>query len=289
MGAAAQASDPQARIIGGGPAGNGEWPAMAAVIESGGDPFWDQFCGGSLIRADWILTAAHCFYDGSGQQIRFTNDVEILVGLNNLTAGQGERISVTQVIPHPQYNDFTLDNDIALMKLSRASQQTPILESDANTIAQLSNGATTTAIGWGTTSYDPPDYPIALHEVDVPYIDTSTCNAIPTFAGLVTSNMHCAGLPQGGKDTCFGDSGGPLMLDVGGKHRVIGITSWGNGCAEPNLPGVYTKVGNYEDWILTTAPEPSLASLAATALLTLLVLSRQRRCRDVEWPPAPLS
>jgi len=100
---------------------------------------------------------------------------------------------------------------------------------------------------------------IELQEVDVPIVSNATCNT--SYGGEITANMICAGYAQGGKDACYGDSGGPLFVpdETGTGWVQVGVVSWGEGCALPNYYGVYARVSRYQSWIesyVGTAPPP---------------------------------
>jgi secreted trypsin-like serine protease len=92
-------------------------------------------------------------------------------------------------------------------------------------------------------------YPDLLQQVELPIVGTDTCNAPGWYNGAITGNMICAGYEEGGKDSCQGDSGGPLVTYTDSHWILAGIVSWGYGCAEEQLPGIYTKVTNYLQWI----------------------------------------
>jgi secreted trypsin-like serine protease len=245
----------QPRIIGGEEAEPGDWPWMAAVAR-GQDLYKGFLCGGSLIHANWVLTAAHCTYTAMGT---IRNNLDVVLGTNDLTAPQDEyeRIQVIQVIPHPNYDDFTLDNDIALLKLSESSTQKPItwLTPDKGSTLVLP-GTETIQIGWGTIDPSFLNYPESLMQVNVPTVSNKTCReALEPL--LITENMFCTGLQGGGKDACVGDSGGPVMVANGrGDYALAGLISWGvdKACGSPGYYGVNTRLSKYSDWISTYVP-----------------------------------
>uniref|UniRef100_A0A3Q3JST1 Peptidase S1 domain-containing protein n=1 Tax=Monopterus albus TaxID=43700 RepID=A0A3Q3JST1_MONAL len=159
--------------------------------------------------------------------------------------------TVTRIISHPNYNSITKDNDICLLKLSSPVNFTdyilPVcLAASGSTFY---NGTDTWVTGWGTIGSGVPlPSPQNLMEVEVPVVGNRQCNC-ENGVGSITDNMMCAGLNAGGKDSCQGDSGGPLVSKQSSRWILAGVVSWGYGCADPNLPGVYTRVSQYENWI----------------------------------------
>ena len=176
--------------------------------------------------------------------------------MNDLTKiDQGQRIQVTQVIANPRFSVVAAyDSDVALLRLAHPAvlnakvQVVPLVTPfDAGLYAPERPSVVT---GWGTLTAGQPDYPDQLYQVEVPIVEQNTCRFAYTAAGEdVTSNMLCAGLAQGGKDSCQGDSGGPLVVRAGTGWKQAGIVSWGNGCAEPGLPGVYTRLVNFLQYV----------------------------------------
>ncbi|MFN8392510.1 MAG: serine protease [Bdellovibrionota bacterium] len=234
-------------IVGGSEVTPGQYPFMAAILDSSGSPT-SQYCGGSLISSGWVASAAHCFVENGS--VTPANQVRVGMGLHRLSSGGGTTFSVKRVIVHPSYNANTNDNDIALLELNGSASQTPITVQTGN--ADLT-GLTATAIGWGLT--DPNNNNSSsdvLRSVNLPIISNSACNS--SFGGGITSNMVCAGFAQGGKDTCQGDSGGPLVTTIGGVLTLVGITSFGNGCAEPNSYGVYSRPSQFQSFIEQYVP-----------------------------------
>jgi secreted trypsin-like serine protease len=244
-------------IIGGQEAQIGAWPWMVALVAAGqADASQGQFCGGSLIDATWVLTAAHCTFRSSGAA-RPPTDIDIVIGRHQLSANTGERVDVVRIVRHPGYrhgNNF--DNDVALLELATAVAATPIKFTDAQTVALETPARSVTVIGWGVADNEQPSD--VLRQVEIPLVDLTTCRlSYGIFDGEVTDNMLCAGLKAGGKDSCQGDSGGPLMtFDTGtSTWKQVGIVSWGDGCAAPNFYGVYTRLSRYADWVALQIPQ----------------------------------
>jgi len=204
---------------------------------------------GVIISDTWVLTAAHCV-DGTEDPDWFV----ITAGAHNLnldTEPNRRRIPYKRVIVHPGYDFFDIDNDIALIETEslglnqfRHAACKPSPESDTDYTGQVS-----IVSGWGTTSSGGSRAP-ELYWVDVPVISNAECNTHPDFQGDITDGMVCAGLMQDNdKDSCQGDSGGPLVVrNTAGKYEVVGLVSWGYGCAGAS-PGVYARVPHYLDWI----------------------------------------
>ena len=217
---------------------NDEWRFIVALKRDGG-----QFCGGSLIAKNWVLTAAHCLSYDNGTPISADDSYRVGIGSYNLN----EMIDygVKRFIVHPQYNAESIDNDIALIELDGGTDMTSFIAYDR--LHTLVKDVQTKVAGWGNMNRGSatPVYPDNLREALVPVIDYEVCNAPDVYDGDITENMFCAGYLDGRRDGCQGDSGGPLVVD----NTLVGIVSWGNGCGEVNSPGVYTKVKNYVSWI----------------------------------------
>lgn len=235
-----------AQIVGGVRAPPGLQPFLVGLLQTSvATDFNAQFCGGTLYNQQYVITAAHCV-----DFITSTSSMAILVGTQTLsTTGQGRRIGVSSISINPRWNPDTFDYDVAVVRLA-----TPVTDIPFAQLAPRSSdpvaGAKSTVSGWGALSSG-GSYPTQLQTVVVPNWDRATCNGPNSYSGRILPTMFCAG--ETGKDSCQGDSGGPITSND--NTTLIGIVSWGDGCALANKPGVYTRVGFAEihDFITQTA------------------------------------
>jgi len=203
------------------------------------------FCGGTLISSNTVLTAAHCKTD--------VRQFEVMVGEHDVTRSDGEeRVTPSQWISHPEYNSNSYDNDFAIIRLSQdvsfSKTVMPVCMPDST---KNYDNVPATVTGWGTL-FSGGSQPNTLYEVNVNTQSKDKCTGSETaYSGSqITSNMICASNP--GKDSCQGDSGGPLVtLENNRYYSLIGVVSWGYGCAQANAPGVYSKVTEQMGWINT--------------------------------------
>jgi secreted trypsin-like serine protease len=222
-----------APVVGGTPAAQGEFPFMVSL---------SMGCGGSLYKKDVVLTAAHCV-DGSGNTTRIT----ATAGVADLGAAGAIKVKSTKVVQAPGYNGK--GKDWALVKLARPIEL-PTLKIATTT---RYNRGTFTIAGWGDTAENANTGSTKLLKATVPYVPDRRCKWY-YGARMVAGQEICAGVPQGGVDTCQGDSGGPMFRkDDAGKWIQVGIVSWGDGCARPLTPGVYTEVSAFADEIARAA------------------------------------
>jgi len=208
------------------------YPYQVALTFSSGR----QYCGGSLIAPGWVLSAAHCADYGSRVQIgRWDLDDN---------SEDYEDIEVDYELVHPDYDYSSFDNDFMLLKLKTDSQYPPVSVNDGSQTTDA--GTDVTTIGWGRTSSQGAPSDVLL-EVEVDIVGNTECNL--DYDGGITENMLCAA--RLGKDACQGDSGGPLVIrgNSYSEDVLVGVVSWGYGCASPNYPGVYASVSKGYNWI----------------------------------------
>lgn len=236
----------QTRIVGGRPADPDEWPWLAALVHKDGQGS-GQYCGATLISDTHVLTAAHCIKPFK------QSDIKVRLGEYDFDQ-EGETKDQTFTLAsmkiHERYDDATFENDIAILKLNgvatRSESVWPICLPPAS--EQFTNRRAF-VIGWGTIYFGGPTSS-TLQEVNVRVWENSQCAA--NYAELdrnVLDTMLCAG--ETNRDSCQGDSGGPLncMNPSTNTWELCGVVSWGARCAEPDFPGVYTRVTKYLSWI----------------------------------------
>lgn len=234
------------KIVGGIKAQPGAYPWQVSLLVSNiGQTVRAHFCGGSIYNASWIITAAHCMD-------RLTPALfQVAAGTNSLNSSV-KRISVARRIVHGGWGDKPYDNDVALVQLHEPLQLSekikPIEVLDPTDEPQvLVSGQQFVVTGWGTTNEN-GEAVRDLREVSVPFVTYKACSDPLSYGNQITNNMICAGVAAGGKDACQGDSGGPLVRPKP-SPLLVGVVSWGEGCAQPGKYGVYTRISKYKAWV----------------------------------------
>eukprot|EP00112_Aurelia_sp_Birch-Aquarium-sp1_P017384 Seg402.2 transcript_id=Seg402.2/GoldUCD/mRNA.D3Y31 product=Ovochymase-1 protein_id=Seg402.2/GoldUCD/D3Y31 len=233
------------RVIGGYDARPGAWPWQVALYYNGG-----FHCGGSLVNANWLVTAAHC--------VERTNPrgFEIVLGEHNRNVNEGseQRFKAKRAFTHPKYNKQPLDSDIALIKLDRPvrfnSRIQPIcLPRDGRSAPP---GSLCYITGWGKMRH-PGGSATVLQQSPLKVVSNGVCHNLnkPNTRISITSNMICAGYgPNDRRGGCHGDSGGPFVCKIAGRYVLQGAVSWGSGrCSTRDAYTVFARVSNFMRWI----------------------------------------
>uniref|UniRef100_A0A8D0U1K6 Acrosin n=1 Tax=Sus scrofa TaxID=9823 RepID=A0A8D0U1K6_PIG len=245
------------RVVGGMSAEPGAWPWMVSLqIFMYHNNRRYHTCGGILLNSHWVLTAAHCF-----KNKKKVTDWRLIFGANEVVWGSNKPVKpplqerfVEEIIIHEKYVSGLEINDIALIKITPPVPCGPFI--GPGCLPQFKAGPPRApqicwVTGWGYLKEKGPRTSPTLQEARVALIDLELCNSTRWYNGRIRSTNVCAGYPRGKIDTCQGDSGGPLMCRDRAENTfvVVGITSWGVGCARAKRPGVYTSTWPYLNWI----------------------------------------
>ncbi|KPJ03461.1 PREDICTED: trypsin, alkaline C-like [Papilio xuthus] len=238
------------RIVGGQPAPIERYPSIVQVdglgVFSG---TWSQTCGANILTSRYVLSAAHCFagflYEPTRRRIR--------AGTADRNFG-GSIVYVEREFNHPSYGLLGMDGDISVVRLLTALVYSPVVQQGTIVApdTQVPDNVPVVHAGWGATSQGGPASSVLL-DTTIYTVNNDLCRERYLHSprqDIVTPNMICAGLLDiGGRDACQGDSGGPLYFgDI-----IVGIVSWGEGCANATFPGVSAAVSPYTNWIRDTA------------------------------------
>ncbi|CAH0592690.1 unnamed protein product [Chrysodeixis includens] len=232
------------RIVGGSLTTVSEYPTIVALLFSWNTNYV-QNCGGTILTQRAILTAAHCPYGDTASRWR------VRAGSSYANSG-GTVYTLSSIAIHPQYNSRTMDSDVAILRTSSQITFSSVVQpaSIAGANYNLGDNQVVWAAGWGATSSGGSGSE-QLRHVQVWTVNQSTCATRYSYGGgNITPNMLCSGwLDVGGRDQCQGDSGGPLYHN----GIVVGVCSWGFGCALSEYPGVNARVSRFSSWIQSNA------------------------------------
>ena len=246
------------------------WPAQASVRFNG-----SFICGGSLVSARWVVTAGHC--------ADVIGNYSVRVGASRVNTADGQLVNVDQRILHENFasNAGVSVNDVALLHLISPVPFEPLMLVSTSETALWAPGVRQTIIGWGATENS--NGVNDLREAEAPIVADATCSAAYGSA-FDSGRMVCAG--DGSTDTCQGDSGGPLLAPRQGDFVLAGITSWGAGCADPDFPGVYTRVGApaLNQWIRDRIPTVTMTASPGSVEPGGQVLFTATRTRPASQP-----
>jgi secreted trypsin-like serine protease len=272
-------------VVGGKTAADGAWPWQVRLLDAA--DVNTGFCGGSFITEQWVLTAAHCLVD-EGENGLVPRAAPVFVGYGSIYQSQLEVADVEQIFVHPDYLEGFVA-DVALIKLAAPVADAKWIEvATPDREAELTTpGSKVTVTGWGSVwdfaGFEESAWvrnghkmvsprgllssgdllsPDQLREVEMELIDTTECSASYEAFGeatgdpnqFVASTEICAGAPEGAKDSCYGDSGGPLVAPADNEQGwvQVGVVSWGVQCGNPALPGIYSRISQFYDWVKET-------------------------------------
>ncbi|XP_053834968.1 acrosin-like [Vidua macroura] len=236
----------------------GAWPGIASIQVTLENGTW-HMCSGALVSHRWVLTAASCFIT-AGDVLKW----KVVVGATDLAqpGPQAEAFQIKQLLKHQDYDPATARNNIALLELDQPVECSDYIQLGCVPDSSLAVPELKTCYmaGWRATPDSAPGPRLVLQEAKVRLIDVQLCNSSRWYGGAVHPQDLCAGYPRGGIDTCQGDIGGPLVCkdNAGDYFWLVGLASWGKGCARARRPGIFTSTQHFYSWIRAHAgPGPT--------------------------------
>ncbi|QNE19395.1 serine protease [Kribbella qitaiheensis] len=234
--AQARTAPPKTDIVGGSLASTAQAPWAIALNNNHSPVPSGQYCGATLVKANKIVTAAHCVTESR-------SSYTAIQGRDSLSSTAGKTSKISKIWKDPQYGRVA-GHDVAVMTLTTPFTGVATLPLETSRSADAV-GAQSTVYGWGDTEQTGPAD--RFQKVLVPVLGDAYCGDVYASDGYVANGEICAGYKEGGKDSCQGDSGGPLVLN----GRLFGVVSWGIGCADAGNPGVYAEVATYATALTT--------------------------------------
>lgn len=222
------------RIVGGENADIRQYPHQISMRYNG-----RHRCGGSILASNIIVSAAHCVVE-----LENASNLSIVAGSTRISQ-KAQELPVLKFIVHEKYRTLNNDNDVTILVLNGDFVFNEYVQPIELATERPAAGSVVTVTGWGTLSRGGSS-PDVLQQVNVNVVDNSQCKK--AYSLMLTSRMICAAVEGGGKDACQGDSGGPLVYN----NQLLGIVSWGWGCAKSSSPGIYASVPELREWILQT-------------------------------------
>lgn len=242
-------ASPASAITGGHRVQDGAYPFAVRLVTNGNTPEEGGFCAGTLISPNAVITAAHCVVDNipgaKGRHYAPPRDINIYAGSAFL--GTAELVHSKAIIVHPEYDKPRNRFDAAIIILDQpvTAHWVPLAAST------LPAGSSASIAGWGAMDAWGAGHPVYLRSANVKIRTLTDCRRGDPHLGGITfwpESMLCANAP--GRDSCEYDSGGPLVGYVDGQLSLVGITSYGAGCGDENMPGIYTRVTAIRAWAL---------------------------------------